>query len=52
MIVAFVRSMVMHGSGVKNVRKQVDFSEKVWSVYEQITGQPRPEMFRKRPVEA
>ena len=51
MTVAFIRSMVMHGSGVKHVRKQVDFSEEVWSRYEQITGQPRPEMFRKRPPE-
>ena len=49
MTVSFVRSMVMPGSGVKHVRKPVNFSEDVWSCFERITGEQRPEMFRKRP---
>src|SRR6478609_7668551 len=30
MTVAFIRSMVMDGSGVKNIRKQVSWSERAW----------------------
>jgi four helix bundle protein len=48
MIVAFMKSMVMPGSGVKNVRKFVPFSEQVWEIYERTTGQERPEFFRKK----
>jgi four helix bundle protein len=46
MIVSFVRSMVMQGSGVKNIRKVKPWSDQVWEIYERITGQPRPEFFR------
>ncbi|MEO2091234.1 MAG: four helix bundle protein [Gemmataceae bacterium] len=46
MTVGFVNAMVMDGSGVKNVRKRVNWSEKVWETYERITGKPRPERFR------
>jgi four helix bundle protein len=49
MIVAFITSMVMHGSGVKNIRKKIDWTERNWLRYEQITGRERPEMFRKAP---
>ena len=48
MIVAFMKSMVMPGSGVKNVRKYVPFSEQVWEVYKRLTGNERPEFFRKK----
>src|SRR5689334_18668106 len=47
MIVSFVRSMVMSGSGVKNIRKVKPWSDQVWEIYERITGQPRPEFFRQ-----
>ena len=47
MIVGFMRSMVMRGSGVKHIRKRPDWSDQVWEIYERVTGQPRPERFRK-----
>ncbi|HJZ60399.1 MAG TPA: four helix bundle protein [Gemmataceae bacterium] len=48
MTVAFLKSMVMEGSGVKNLKKQVSWSERAWQVYERITGRPRPD-FHKKP---
>jgi hypothetical protein len=48
MTVTFVSSMVLRGSGVKNVRKVKSWSEEVWEHYERITGKPRPEMFRPK----
>jgi four helix bundle protein len=50
MIVSFINSMLMPGSGVKNTRKFVSFNEQVWELYERATGQQRPEMFRKKEV--
>jgi four helix bundle protein len=50
MIVSFIKSMVMPGSGVKNTRRYVSFSEQVWEMYERTTGQQRPEIFRKKAV--
>jgi len=47
MIVGFIRSMVMPRSGVKHIRKRPDWTEQVWEIYERVTGQPRPERFRK-----
>jgi len=47
MTVAFLGSMVMPGSGVKHLREQTDWSERVWQTYERYTGKPRPELFRK-----
>ena len=44
MMVAFIKSMVLDGSGVKNIRKDVKWSERVWQVYERVTGKPRPEL--------
>jgi four helix bundle protein len=44
MMVAFIKSMVMDGSGVKNIRKEVKWTERVWQVYERVTGKPRPEL--------
>lgn len=51
MIIAFIQRLVMSGSGVKNIRKRIDWTERNWLRYEQITGCQRPEMFRKKPVE-
>jgi len=47
MIVGFIRSMVMGGSGVKNMRKIKSWSEDVWEIYERVTGKPRPEFYRQ-----
>jgi four helix bundle protein len=47
MIVSFIRSMVMAGSGVKNARKVRPWNDEVWEIYERTTGQPRPEFFRQ-----
>ncbi len=46
MTIAFVNAMTMDGSGIKNVRKRINWNEKVWESYERITGKPRPERFR------
>jgi len=43
--VAFLKAMVMPGSGVKNQRKCVSWTEQVWDNYERITGQKRPPLF-------
>lgn len=45
MTVAFIKSMVLPGSGVKNRRKYVSWTEQVWENYERITGQKRPPLF-------
>lgn len=49
MMVAFLRSMVLHGSGVKNIRPRQNWSEQVWELYERLTGEQRPEFFREKP---
>ena len=46
MIVRFIQSMVLPGSGVKHLRKQKSWTDEVWERYERITGKERPEMFR------
>ena len=51
MTVAFIRSMVQPGSGVKHVRKVRSFTDDVWERYERITGRPRPEWFRRPPAD-
>jgi four helix bundle protein len=51
LIVAFIRSMVMPRSGVKNIRPQKSWSDEVWELYERVTGQQRPELWRKRESE-
>jgi hypothetical protein len=40
--------MIMGGSGVKNIRKVKPWGDEVWELYERISRQPRPEMFRKK----
>jgi hypothetical protein len=47
MTVGFIQSMVIPGSGVKNIPKVPDFSEQVWEIYERVTGKSRPEFFQK-----
>lgn len=43
--VAFLRSMVKQGSGVRDTSKPkpVRWSDKVWEIYERLTGETRPE---------
>ncbi len=47
-IVALITSMVKPGSGVKHLRKARNWSDEVWEMYERITGQERPELYRKK----
>jgi four helix bundle protein len=42
MIVAFIRSMNMPQSGVRNIRRAKSWSEKVAEIYERVTGEPPP----------
>jgi four helix bundle protein len=46
MTVSFLASMIMPGSGVKNLRKGPSWTDQVWEIYERFTGKPRPEVFR------
>lgn len=48
MTVSFMKSMVMAGSGVKNIRKYPSWSDQVWEIFERVTGQERPEFFKKK----
>jgi four helix bundle protein len=47
MIVAFIRQMVLPGSGVKNVKKIKPWAGEVWELYERVTGKARPEFFQQ-----
>ena len=42
MTVSFIRKMTMHGSGVKHVRKYVNWTEESWERLERITGVGKP----------
>jgi|SRR4051812_11204913 four helix bundle protein len=42
MVVAFIRSMIMPQSGVRNVRRTKSWSEQVAEIYERVTGEPPP----------
>jgi four helix bundle protein len=42
MTISFITSMVLGGSGVKNIKKVRSFSLEVWEIYERVTGKPRP----------
>jgi four helix bundle protein len=48
MTIGFLKAMVMRGSGVKNVKKVVPWSQQVWELYETVTGEQRPEFFRRK----
>jgi four helix bundle protein len=47
MIVAFMRSMVQPGSGAKHLGPRLDWGERVWEIYERVTGQKRPKQFER-----
>jgi four helix bundle protein len=48
MTIGFIKSMVMPGSGVKKMHKIPSWSEQVWEMYERVTGEQRPEFFRRK----
>ena len=48
MAVAYLRSMVLAGSGVKNQRKLKKWTDEVWEIYERVTGKSRPEFFQQK----
>lgn len=45
MTVAFIRSMIHPRGGVRTLGKPKSWSERVWEIYERVTGEPRPPMF-------
>ncbi|MSR56322.1 MAG: four helix bundle protein [Planctomycetaceae bacterium] len=45
MTVAFLKSMVLHGSGVKHQRPYRSWTDQVWESYERLTGNKRPPLF-------
>jgi four helix bundle protein len=45
MTVAFIRSMIMPRGGVRTLGKPKSWSERVWEIYERVSGEPRPAMF-------
>jgi four helix bundle protein len=46
MTVAFMTSMIMSGSGVKNMHRGPSWTDQVWEIYERVSGKKRPELFR------
>ncbi len=48
MIVGFIQSMTKPGSGVKHIHPIRNWTDENWERFERITGQPRPELFRRR----
>lgn len=45
MTVAFIRSMIQPGGGVRTLGKTPTWSNQVWELYERVTGKPRPAEF-------
>lgn len=43
--VGFIRSMILPRGGVRTLAKPKQWSERVWEIYERVTGKPRPDMF-------
>ena len=41
-IIAFIRSMIMPRTGVRNIRRTKTWSERTAEIYERVTGQPPP----------
>ncbi len=50
MIIAFIRSMIMPRSGVRNIRRTKSWSERVSEIYERVTGERPPTPFSARNV--
>lgn len=48
--VGFIRSMVMPRGGVRTRGRGPSWSNRVWEIFERVTGQPRPELFAEAPV--
>jgi four helix bundle protein len=46
MTVGFIRSMIMPRGGVRTLGRPKSWSSRVWEIYERVTGEPRPEIFR------
>jgi four helix bundle protein len=46
MMTSFISSMVQPGSGAKHMRKQPNWTDQVWEIYERTTGKKRPELFQ------
>lgn len=44
--VAFIRAMILPRGGVRTRGKSPNWSERVWEIYERVTGNPRPAAFR------
>ncbi len=49
--VAFIRSMILPRGGVRTLGRPVSWSNRVWEIYERVTGQPRPKMFETQAEE-
>jgi four helix bundle protein len=47
MMTSFISAMVQPGSGAKYMRKQPNWTDQVWEVYERVTGKKRPELFQR-----
>jgi four helix bundle protein len=47
MTVAFIRSMILPRGGVRTLGKPESWSNRVWEIYERVTGQPRPKAFQE-----
>jgi four helix bundle protein len=44
--VGLIRSMIKPGGGVRYAGKPASFSNRVWEIYERVTGERRPELCR------
>ncbi len=45
--VAFIRAMILPRGGVRTLGRPPNWSNRVWEIYERVTGQPRPAMFNE-----
>lgn len=47
MLISFIRSMIMPGSGAKHAKKVQSWTDQVWEMYERNTGLKRPAVFEE-----
>lgn len=47
-IIAFIRAMILPRGGVRTLGPKPRFPDRVWEIYERITGKPRPDRFATR----